>query len=239
MEACWWCRGRSRWGLSRGEGSAPGGLAAGGSGAQGAGARGPARRRARAPEPSGSGAATAGSLKVIDRLKGYFRLGDTLTNEDLLWAPGDSSVTNLREKIKGCRTRCTGALGEVPAELAAGDSRGDGSRSARRAGSPFVGPRAAGDPLTRCDLPSESGALSPPQAPSLLRPPLRSRSRVPTLLKLVWPCPGSILMSTSDEFPTVPQTRRINFGSSSRSARRLHGKGKQVGITPLGGICHH
>lgn len=51
--------GLSRWGLSRGEGSAPGGLAAGGSGAQGAGARGPARRRAGAPEPSGSGAATA------------------------------------------------------------------------------------------------------------------------------------------------------------------------------------
>lgn len=116
-------------------------------------------------------------LKVIDRLKGYFRLGDTLTNEDLLRAPGDSSVTNLREKIKGCPARCTGALGEVPAELAAGDSRGDGARSARRARSPFVGPRAAGDPLTRRDLPSESDAFSPPRGPSLLRPPLGSRSR--------------------------------------------------------------
>lgn len=67
-------------------------------------------------------------------------------------------------------------LGEVPAELAAGDSRGDGAPSVRRARSPFVGPRAAGDPLTRRDLPSESDALSPPRAPSLLSPPLRSRS---------------------------------------------------------------
>lgn len=55
----------------------------------------------------------ARSLKVIDRQKGYSRLGDTSTNEDLLWVRSNTSVTNLRAKIKGCRTRCPGAPGGV------------------------------------------------------------------------------------------------------------------------------
>lgn len=46
--------------------------------------RGPARRRARASQPGGSGAAAVRSLKVVDRLKGYLRHGDTHTNEDPL-----------------------------------------------------------------------------------------------------------------------------------------------------------
>lgn len=93
--------------------------------------------RPRPPQPGGSGAAAVRSLKVVDRLEGYFRLGDTHANEDPLWVSGDSSVTNLQEQMKGCPTRCGGAPGGAVAELAAGGSRGGRARVPAAPGPPL------------------------------------------------------------------------------------------------------
>lgn len=66
------------------------------------------------------GAIAACSLQVIDRLKGYSRVGDTGTEEDLLQVPRTPLWLTLSGRARGCPTQLPRRAWRADAELAAG-----------------------------------------------------------------------------------------------------------------------
>lgn len=156
-------------------------------------------------------------LKVIDRLKGYPGLVDASTRTPR--ARSDSSVTNPRKERKVARRGSPARRAGLLAELAAGFIPREGG---------VPGARALAAPAPLCKVPS--GQRAPflvarrlPGSPgSAARSILSSRSCLGARvsLKLVWPGPGSIPLSTYRLISTAPQTQRVNLGSSSVSESR-------------------
>ena len=122
-------------------------------------------------------------------------------------------MTNPRKERKGARRGSPARRAGLLAELAAGFIP-------REVGVP--GARALAAPAPLCKVPS--GQRAPfavarrlPGSPgSAARSILCSRSCLGARLslKLVWPGPGSIPLSTYRLISTAPQTQRINLGSS-------------------------
>lgn len=173
-------------------------------------------------------------LKVIDRLKGYPGLVDASTRTPR--ARSDSSVTNPRKERKVARRGSPARRAGLLAELAAGFIPREGG---------VPGARALAAPAPLCKVPS--GQRAPflvarrlPWVRSSLHPPLPVLLGGPRILEAS--------LAGSWEYPLEHLQINFNRAANPKNQSRfiicerepmLLGKRKQVGMAPLGDICHH